>query len=92
MICALLSGDAYAKWFVGILGCNGRLVPALSLLTLDVSFHIPASTLSFTEISLLQVLRCRSILFGGTAVFFSRSRRVLRPRRLCDGHVSDAAD
>nr|PZN79999.1 MAG: urea ABC transporter permease subunit UrtC [Pseudomonadota bacterium] len=44
---ALLSGDAYAKWFVGILLATAVLVPALSLLTPPTSpFHIPASTLS----------------------------------------------
>jgi len=44
---ALLSGDAYAKWFVGILLATAVLVPALSLLAPPTSpFHIPASTLS----------------------------------------------
>jgi len=44
---ALLSGDAYAKWFVGILLATAVLVPALSLLTPPTSpYHIPASTLS----------------------------------------------
>jgi len=44
---ALLSGDAYAKWFVGILLATAVLMPALSLLAPPTSpFHIPASTLS----------------------------------------------
>src|SRR5690606_30590637 len=44
---ALLAGDAYGKWFVGLLVAAAALTPVLSLLVPPTSpLHIPASTLS----------------------------------------------
>jgi len=44
---ALLAGDAYGKWFVGLLAAAAALTSVLSLLVPPTSpLHIPASTLS----------------------------------------------
>jgi hypothetical protein len=92
---ALLANDRGGQLLLGLLLLAAMLVPLGNLLLpADSVLHIPTYVVSLLGKYLCYALLALAVdlIWGYCGILSPRPRRLLRARRLCDGHVSDAAD